>query len=169
MIPQTLMLLPREYFSLEKNSHAKENLLQASVEIMNGRTKDVFEIAWRQNGYDADRVEGILENIVGALDEEGFFKWPAHYFLPGDSSAIVMTSLYEVDYELYEPVEMLRMRFRIPEKTRSNKLFLDFALCSDVQTLVDEISYSLQNPSLYELCESKRSIWSRLATWALIT
>lgn len=169
MIPQTLMLLPSEYFSLDRNFHAKMNLLQASVEILNGRTKEVFEMLWRQNGYDADRVEGILEDVVRTLDNEGFFKWPAHYFLPGDSAAIMMTALYEVDYELYEPVEVLRKHLKIPERTQSNKFFLDFALCSNVQAIVDEVIVSLQNPSLYELCESKRSIWSRLATWILTT
>lgn len=169
MIPQMLMILPGEYFSSDKNCRAKKNLLQASVEILNGRTKEIFELSWRQNGYDADRVEGILADVVRTLDNEGFFKWPAHYFLPGDSAAIMMTALYEVDYELYEPVEFLRKRLKIPERTRSNELFLDFALCSDVQAIVDEVIFSLQNPSLYELCEGKRSIWSRLATWLLIS
>ena len=169
MIPQMLILLPSEYFSSDKNFHAKKNLLQASVEILKGRTKEVFEMSWRQNGYDSDRVEGILEDVVRTLDNEGFFKWPAHYFLPGDSSAIMMTSLYEVGYELYEPVELLRKHFKIPERTRSNKLFLDFALCNDVQTIVDEIIISSQNPSLYELSERKRTIWGRLATWILTT
>lgn len=169
MFSQKLMLLPSEYFSSNKGCRAKKNLLQTSVEILNGRTKDVFEMSWRQNGYDADMVEGILEDVVGALNKEGFFKWPAHYFLPGDSSAIMMASLHEVDYELYEPVELLRKHFKIPGRTRSGKLFLDFALCSDVQAIVDEIIFSLQNPTLYKLSESKRSIWSRLATWILTT
>ena len=169
MIPQMLMLLPKEYFSFGNNFHVNNDFLQSSVDILNGRTKDVFEMSWRLNGYDVDRVEGILEDVVRTLDKEGFFKWPAHYFLPEDSAAIMMTALYEVDYELYEPVELLRKHFRIPHRTRSNNLFLDFALSSDVQTIVDEIIISQQDPTPYELCESKRSIWSRLSTWILTT
>lgn len=169
MNPQMLMLLPNGYFSLYKNSRPKRALLQESVEILKGRTKDVFEMSWRQNGYDSDRVERILEDLVGTLNKEGFFKWPAHYFLPRDSAAIMMTALYEVDYELYEPVELLRKHFKIPHRTRSNNLFLDLAPICDVQAIIDEIVVSQQDPTLYELCERKRSIWSRLATWSLTT
>lgn len=169
MIPQRLMLLPSEYFSFDKNFHAKKDFLQTSVEILNCRTKELFEISWRLNGYDANMVEGILEDVVGTLDKDGFFKWPAHYFFPGDSAAIMLTALYETDYELFEPVELLRKHFKIPERTRSNKLFLSFALKCDVQTIVDEIVFAQQNPSLFELCERKRSIWNRLLTWILTT
>lgn len=169
MTPQMLMLLPREYFSFNKDFQAKKGFLRSSADILNRRTKEVFEMAWRLNGYEVDRVEGILEDVVRTLDKEGFFKWPAHYFLPGDSAAIMMTALYEVDYELYEPVELLRKHFKIPHRTRSNNLFLNFALSADVQTVVDEIVVSQQDPTPYELCESKRSIWDRLSTWILTT
>ncbi len=168
-MPQMLLLLPSDYFSLDKNFYAKKNLLRESAKILKARTKDVFELAWRQKGYDANQIAGILADAVGILNTEGYYKWPVHYFLPGDSAAIMMTALYETDYELYEPVELLRKHFKIPQMTRSNKLFLDFALSSDVQTVVDEIVISLQNPSLYESYESKRSFWSRLATWFLTT
>lgn len=96
-------------------------VIHTAKEILLQRDSCSFEKIWKHKGYDSQKCR-LLAMLIQAVMRE-FIKWPNHYFLPNDQSAIILGNIRGVAFDCEDPVNDLAKYFGIYHN-RTKTIFL---------------------------------------------